>query len=151
MPSPLLPADPLTRARQRAWIAFAATPLDDIARLYSVPQASAFEQQAARLEACFRRLETELSEGPWFAGRAFGLVDAVFAPVFRYFEVFKVFEAIAPLAILRDKPRVAVWRRALAARSSVIAAVGPDYGGSRVSASSRSAAATGSACASAGD
>ena len=33
-------------------------------------------------------MEGQLGPGPWFADDRFGLVDAVFAPVFRYFDTF---------------------------------------------------------------
>jgi glutathione S-transferase len=44
--------------------------------------------------------------------------------VLRYFDVF---DTIADFGILRDKPKVSAWRRALAARPSVQQAVAPDY------------------------
>ena len=50
--------------------------------------------------------------------RDFSLVDAAFGPVFRYFDAF---DRIADFGILGGKPKVAAWRRALAARPSVVA------------------------------
>ena len=72
----------------------------------------------------FGRVEAELRAGPFFAGAAFSLVDAVFAPIFRYFDVF---DTIAPTGIFDASPRVTSWRNALAARRSVREAVGDDY------------------------
>ena len=43
---------------------------------------------ARRIAAKFARVEAALGAGPFFAGEAFSLVDAVFAPIFRYFDVF---------------------------------------------------------------
>ncbi len=54
------------------------------------------------------------------------MVDAVFGPVFRYFETF---DAIADHGVLSGLPRVAAWRRMLAERPSVRAAAVPDYDG----------------------
>jgi len=71
----------------------------------------------------FQDIEARLSVGPWFAGHAFSLVDAAFAPVFRYFDVF---DSTGDFGIITDLPRTAEWRRALAARPSVRAAAG-DY------------------------
>jgi glutathione S-transferase len=65
-----------------------------------------------------------LGEGPYFEGSAFSLVDAVFGPVFRYFDVF---DQIGDFGILTDKPKVQSWRAALAARPSVQSAVSADY------------------------
>jgi glutathione S-transferase len=85
---PLHPADPLRRAEHRAWIEFGSAVLNDIAGFYAAPDEAAFEAKAAQLEARFARLETRVAAAPWFDGEAFSLVDAVFGPVFRYFDVF---------------------------------------------------------------
>jgi len=76
------------------------------------------------LEQRFVRLETRVAASPWFDGDSFSLVDAVFGPVFRYFDVF---DDIADFGILTGKPKLAQWRKALAARPSVRSAVSADY------------------------
>src|SRR4029453_9693934 len=86
-PHPLHPADPLRRAEHRAWIEFGSAVLNDIAGLYSAKDETAFTTKAEALAAKFARLENHLGEGPWFDG-GFSLVDAVFGPVFRYFDMF---------------------------------------------------------------
>jgi glutathione S-transferase len=121
---PLHPADALRRAEHRAWIEFGSAVLNDIAGLYSAADQAAFKAKAAQLEARFARLETRLIAAPWFDGETFSLVDAVFGPVFRYFDVF---DEIGEFGILSGKPKLARWRAALAARPSVKAAVSPDY------------------------
>ncbi len=88
LPSPLHPADPLERARHRGWIEFGSQTLNAIGRFYSAMDEAGFERERAGLEAMFARLESELGGGPFFAGEPFSLVDAVFAPVFRYFDGF---------------------------------------------------------------
>lgn len=123
-PNPLHPSDPLQRARHRAWIEFGSAILGDIAGFYSAPDAARFSEKAGALRAKFVRLETELGDGPWFGGATFSLVDAVFGPVFRYFDSF---DAIGSFGILDDLPKVALWRAALAARPSVTNAVVRDY------------------------
>jgi glutathione S-transferase len=122
-PHPLHPADPLRRAEHRAWIEFGSAVLNDIAGLYSAKDEAAFAAKAEALAAKFARLEGSLGPGPWFDGN-FSLVDAVFGPVFRYFDVL---DRIGDFGILAGKPKVAAWRRALAARSSIRQAVGADY------------------------
>jgi glutathione S-transferase len=123
-PKPLHPADPLTRAEHRAWIEFGSAVLGDIAGFYAAPDEAAFTAKALQLEARFARLETRIAASPWFDGDEFSLVDAVFGPVFRYFDVF---DTIADFGILAGKPKLARWRKALAARPSVRAAVSADY------------------------
>jgi glutathione S-transferase len=122
-PHPLHPADPLRRAEHRAWIEFGSAVLNDIAGLYSGMDQIAFAAKAEALAAKFARLEGHLGSGPWFDGD-FSLVDAVFGPVFRYFDVF---DRIGDFGVLAGKPKVAAWRKALAARPSIRQAVGADY------------------------
>jgi glutathione S-transferase len=123
-PKPLHPADPLTRAEHRAWIEFGSTILNDIAGFYAAPDEVVFAAKTLQLEQRFARLETRVAASPWFDGEEFSLVDAVFGPVFRYFDVF---DGIADFGILAGKPKLARWRKALAARPSVGMAVGADY------------------------
>jgi glutathione S-transferase len=122
-PHPLHPADALRRAEHRAWIEFGSAVLSDIAGLYSAKDQAAFAAKAEALAAKFARLESHLGPGSWFDDD-FSLVDAVFGPVFRYFDVF---DRIGEFGILTQKPKVAAWRKALAARPSIRHAVGADY------------------------
>jgi glutathione S-transferase len=123
-PKPLHPADPLRRAEHRGWIEFGSAVLNDIAAFYAAPDQAAFNAKTSQLEQRFARLEARVAAAPWFDGENFSLVDAVFGPVFRYFDVF---DEIADFGILADKPKLARWRKALAARPSVRAAVSAEY------------------------
>lgn len=123
-PRSLHPADPVERARHRAWIEVSSAVLNDIAGFYSARDSGAFETRVRSLKERFARLEAALGDGPWFGGDRFSLVDAAFGPVFRYFDTF---DGIAEFGILADVPKVSAWRARLAARPSVRAAVGADY------------------------
>ncbi|MDQ0085542.1 MULTISPECIES: glutathione S-transferase family protein [Variovorax] len=120
----LHPEDPLTRAEHRAWMEFGSAILADLWGYETTQDAAVFEQKRLALIAKFGRVEAALGEGPYFAGRSFSLVDAVFAPVFRYFEVF---DAISDSHVFDALPKVDAWRKALAARPSVRNAVVPEY------------------------
>jgi glutathione S-transferase len=121
---PLHPADALTRAEHRAWIEFGSAVLNDIAGFYTAPDKAALDTKALALEQKFARLEARVTASPWFDGEKFSLVDAVFGPVFRYFDVF---DEIADFGILTSKPKLARWRASLATRPSVKSAVSADY------------------------
>src|ERR1700732_427265 len=110
-PKPLHPTDPLRRAEHRGWIEFGSAGLGDIAGLYSAPSDVAFEAKATQLEQRFARLETRVVASPWFDGENFSLVDAVFGPVFRYFDVF---DEIADFGILSGRPKLTRWRKNIA-------------------------------------
>jgi len=123
--SRLHPAEPLQRARHRAWMEFGSAVLNTIWAFYTAADDAALEAKRQELRRQFVQLEQALDdEGPFFAGSAFGLVDAVFGPVFRYFDVF---EQLGEPPLFEGLPRVQRWRAALAQRPSVRAAVGADY------------------------
>ena len=123
-PNPLHPVDALIRAEHRAWIEYGSTVLNDIAGFYAAPDEATFEVRTSQLERRLARLEARTAASPWFDGESFSLVDAVFGPVFRYFDVF---DEIADFGILTAKPKLVRWRKALAARPSVRTAVSAEY------------------------
>jgi glutathione S-transferase len=86
-----------------------------------IQKARALTDKFERLEA---RLEVRHGGGPYFDGERFSLVDAVFGPVFRYFDVF---DRIGEFGILAGKPNTLAYRQALSVRPSVRAAVASDY------------------------
>ena len=122
--NPLHPADPLKRAEHRAWIEFGSSILADIWGFYTAVDEATLQAKAEALTAKFARLEQRPGDGPYFDGARFSLVDAVFAPVFRYFDAF---DRIGDFGILTDKPRIGAWRQALAQRPSVARAVSQDF------------------------
>ena len=121
---PLHPANALTRAEHRGWIEFGSAVLNDIAGFYAAGDETTFKAKTIQLERRFARLEARVAAAPWFDGAEFSLVDAVFGPVFRYFDVF---DDIADFGILAGKPKLAHWRTNLAERLSVRSAVRAAY------------------------
>jgi len=120
----LHPQDPLRRAQHRAWMEFGSTILSELWGLETTGDAAIFESKRLAVAAKFARVEEALGSGPFFAGKDFGLVDAVFAPIFRYFDVF---DTLTDLSMFAETPKVRAWRTALAKRPSVKSAVGADY------------------------
>jgi glutathione S-transferase len=124
LPPRLHPEDALDRAEHRGWIEVASAILNDIAGFYGAADAALFATRRGDIAVKLRRLEPSLGGGPYFAGARFHLVDAAFAPVFRYFDVF---ETIADFGFFQAAPKLAAWRAGLAERPSVQAAVASDY------------------------
>lgn len=120
----LHPADALTRAEHRAWMEFGSAILGDLWGLETTTDPATFESKRLAVAAKFARIEAALGAGPYFAGNAFSLVDAVFAPIFRYFDLF---DELTEHGIFRDLLKVQAWRAGLAQRPSVRTAVGADY------------------------
>lgn len=122
-PNPLHPRDPLQRAQHRAWIEFSSSILADLWIVETSNDREAVEKKLAILREKFERIEQEL-KGPWFAGEHFSLVDTVFAPVFRYFDLI---DRLIDHGVFSNTPKVSAWRKALAARPSVVGAVSQNY------------------------
>ncbi len=124
-PNPLHPECALERAEHRSWIEYGSALLNDIARFYSAGDVAAFEAARTAIAGRWQRIETQLGTGPWFAGRRFALVDAVYGPVFRYFDTF---DAIGDFRFFCETPKTDAWRRHLRNHPSVRTAVTEDYG-----------------------
>ncbi|RZL01255.1 MAG: glutathione S-transferase family protein [Rubrivivax sp.] len=120
----LHPADALARARHRAWIEFGSSVLATIWAFYTAKDEATLQAKASEIRARFEQVEAALGEGPYFAGGEFSIVDAVFGPVLRYFDVF---DKLGDFGFFQAVPKVQAWRVQLAARPSVQQAVRPDY------------------------
>ncbi|HSW02929.1 glutathione S-transferase family protein, partial [Aquabacterium sp.] len=109
----------------RGWMEFGSAVLNTIAGFYGAPDARTLQARRAELHARFAQIENALSgAGPYFAGARFGMVDAVFGPVFRYFDVF---EQLGEDGFFGATPKVRAWREVLARRPSVRHAVSDGY------------------------
>ncbi len=122
--NPMHPSDPLDRAQHRSWMEFGSTLLSDIGGFYSAKDRETFADKTSAISNKLQLLENKLEDGPYFSGTEFSLTDAVYGPVFRYFDVF---DKIQDFGVFQGKPKVIRWRKALAERPSVQAAVTDDY------------------------
>lgn len=120
----LHPADPLARARHRAWIEYASSIISGVVGIERAADEEALITNGKKLAERFARIEKQLGDGPYFDGAEFSLVDAVYAPIFRYFDVF---ESFRDLGVFDNLPKVSAWRKALAERPSVKDAVTADF------------------------
>lgn len=124
----LHPTDALARAQHRGWMEFGSSVLNAIAGFYNAANDEVLTAKARDIHHKFVQLEAVLAskvhDGPYFAGSGFSMVDAVFGPVFRYFDVF---DKLGDFGVFEGTPKVNAWRATLAQRASVKAAVRADY------------------------
>jgi len=113
---PLHPADPLARAQNRAWIAYASELQGSLYRVAMAATEEAFTTARTRLLEQLGRLEAELDHGPLFNGEAFSLVDASFAPLFMRLALLN---EVQPLHAADAFPRIADWSTTLLALPAV--------------------------------
>ncbi|MDV3002912.1 MAG: hypothetical protein N5P05_004567 (plasmid) [Chroococcopsis gigantea SAG 12.99] len=107
-----------------SWIEFGSSILNSIAGLYNAPNQENFTAKCAELTDKFLWIEPHLSDLGYFTGENFSLVDAVYGPIFRYFEVLN---EIAELGIFKDTPKINSWQQQFQARPSIQRAVTEDY------------------------
>ncbi len=120
----LHPSDALQRAHHRSWMQFGSALLNLVGAFYNAADDAALAARAAEIRARLHQAERALGEGPYFSGARFSIVDAVFGPVFRYFDAF---DRIGEFAFCEGLPKMRHWRRALAKRPSVAEAARADY------------------------
>lgn len=120
----LHPQAALLRAQHRAWMEFGSALLNLIGGFYTAIDEAALLRKAEEINARLQQLELAVADAGYFAGAQFSLVDAVFAPIFRYFEVFT---GVDDCRFFLGLTKLQQWRRLLAQRASVQQAVSADY------------------------
>ena len=122
-PGSLYPADVFEKAKNRSWIEFGEDILSTTFDLLNTKDEKAFKQAVAKLDERFDILEEDvLTEGPFFNGKKFGIVDAVYAPIFHF---HKAVQDIDDQGLFDDRPRLNDWSARLLEHPSVINSV-PD-------------------------
>ena len=120
----LHPTDSLEKAYHRAWIEFGSSILSKISSLYNAKEATHFQAIHAEIQGKFQHIEGELNGGAFFSKEEFHLIDAVYGPIFRYFDVFDTFVS---LNTFNNLPKCRLWREGLKQRGSIQKSVSTDY------------------------
>jgi glutathione S-transferase len=115
-PGSMHPGDAFEKAQNRAWIEFGNDILTTTYTFFTTDDEAVFKQSVATLTDRFDVLEEILTEGPFFNGEAFCIIDAVYAPIFRYHESIKRYH---DYGFFGDTPQVSAWAQALLSRPAV--------------------------------
>lgn len=91
--------DALSRAQQRAWAEFGVAALSDAWQFLNAKDLEMADSKKTAFRDKLHQLESKLDQGPYFSGSSFSMVDAVFAPIFRYFDV------LSPVVSQRERSR----------------------------------------------
>jgi glutathione S-transferase len=123
----LHPADPLARARNRAWTDYVPDFAEAISSTAYSNSEEEFTQAAAGIAKPFGKLDEALAhrgnDGPCFNGPKFSLVDAAYAP---FLQRYTFLDRLKPVGIIEKFPRLAAWRDALLAHPAVKASTVPN-------------------------
>lgn len=119
----LFPRETLERARCRSWIEFGSSLLSKIAGLYNEKEEAQFKERLKQIKLDLKKVDNQLI-GPYFSGEKFGIADATYATIFRYFEVFRNYYGIN---LLESQKKLKDWQELILKRPSVIKATEPSY------------------------
>ena len=116
----LHPADPVARARNRAWTDYVPTFASAVSNTAYADSEQEFTARAAKIAGPFGKLDEALAKrgnaGPYFNGPEFSLVDAAYAP---FLQRYTFMDRLRPLGIIGKFPHLAAWRDALLAAAAV--------------------------------
>ena len=120
----LQPDNALEKAVHLGWIEYSNTIINGIQEFYRAANEAVFEKNSAALMTKFEVIERVIQGDPYFTGEDFLLVDAVYGPVFRYFDAFN---SIRNFGFFNALPKVSRWKDNLLNRPSIKQAVPDDY------------------------
>lgn len=123
----LHPEDIFEKAKHRAWIEFGTEILNCIARIiYKDKTKNEFNATISEMIDRFRIVEEIIEGEHYFSNSRFHIIDAVYATIFRYFNVI---DPLANTDTLLNFRKINKWKKVLSDRQSVRFAVPHDYNG----------------------
>ena len=120
----LYPIDPFEKAQNRSWLEFGNEILNITFNFLHEKDPKKFNHIKETLIDHFEILEEEFQNGEYFNGADFAMIDAVYAPIFRYQQQIAKYK---DYEIFEDAPNVQAWGERLLKRPSAIKAVPESY------------------------
>ena len=124
----LHPADPIKRARNRAWTDFTSDFAGALGAIGYSKTREDMEKAVAEAPKRLQRVETALegrgNDGPFFNGPELCLVDAAYAP---FFQRYRFVDRLLQNDVLKDFPLINAWADALLADERITGAVPPNF------------------------
>jgi glutathione S-transferase len=114
----LHPSNAVERAEHRAWIEFISSIIMSFGGYYYATDEETANERLATVSERLARLEEVTSDGPYFSGSSFSLVDAAAAPLFSRVELLNHYH---PINLLTEHPKLAAWSKSLLKHPSVAA------------------------------
>lgn len=125
----LHPADPIKRARNRAWTDFVPDFSRQLGTVTYAKDAGALAEAMDKVPKTLTRLEAAIenereNDGPYFNGDSLSLVDASYAP---FLQRFSIAEQYIQSGLLKDFPYLQKWTDALVSNEVVENSVAPEF------------------------
>ena len=120
----LYPENAFDKAQNRSWIEFGNEILSATFDFLHTDDPKKFNHLNVTLIDRFEMLEDEISEGKYFNGPDFAIIDAAYAPIFRYHQRIAQYK---DYEIFEDAPNVKAWGERLLERPSVAQSIPDTY------------------------
>lgn len=120
----LHPADPFKRAQNRAWIELISSIIMSFGGYYYAMDQITMDDRIQTVHERLTRIEQAVSNGPYFNGSDFSMVDAAAAPLFARINLLARYHVIN---LLTPYPKITNWSQALLERPSVRTVVTNDF------------------------
>lgn len=120
----LHPDDPFKKAQNRAWIELISSIIMAFGGYYYAMDLATMNDRIQTVQERIARLEEVVSDGPYFNGEEFSMVDAAAAPLFARIALLENYHEIK---LLMPYQKVTNWSYALLERPSVQAIVTDDF------------------------
>jgi glutathione S-transferase len=125
----LHPADPIKRARNRAWTDFLPDFAKGLSGIYYTKSKDEVAEGVKAAPARVSKLEAAIArergnDGPYFNGKELCMVDAGYAP---FFQRFAIAESKLKTGLLDAFPLVKAWSKALLSTDAVTGSVAPEF------------------------
>ncbi|KAJ9128569.1 hypothetical protein P3X46_010979 [Hevea brasiliensis] len=114
--SPLLPSDPYRRAHARFWADYIDKKIYPIGRMLWASKGEVKEASKKDLIECFKILEGELGDKPYFGGESFGYIDLALIP---FYSFFYTFETLGNFSVVVEFPKLMDWAQRCLLKESV--------------------------------
>ena len=123
-PPVLHPADPVEKARNRAWIEYGSGMLGTNFRLRNSKNEEEFNENRTKLIDQLKKVEEQIEDGPFFNGEEFSLIDSSYTPLFMQLDLMT---KIHEFNIYAETPKVARWADAMLSLPEVKSSVVEDF------------------------
>ena len=123
-PPMVMPSNPLEKAFERAWIAVGGELLMTMYPMMVSKDLAEIEEAKKEIFEILEKLEAVVTEGPFFAGAKFSLVDSSYAPFFMRMTMLK---PMRDAVEWKKLPNIKKWAETLSHLESVKHSVKPDF------------------------
>jgi glutathione S-transferase len=122
----LMPIDPIGRARDRAWFAYAEDLLAPIFVRSTATDRASYDEAPTKISERLARLQQELGDRQWLSGNGtrFGMADVALTPAFTRIDIL---ERLGSYSIPAELAAIRRWSERILAREAVKRSVPADF------------------------